>query len=96
MNLFLDYQKKIFVFLKNLNKKKILRIPENFKNITIELPPQNQKGDISCNAAMLLAKFNNIHPRECAQTLKIHLLKCNIIICLKVLNQDKISKRNIY
>ena len=75
MNLFLDYQKKIFVFLKNLNKKKILRIPENFKNITIELPPQNQKGDISCNAAMLLAKFNNIHPRECAQTLKIHLLK---------------------
>ena len=27
---------------------------------------------------------------------KIHLLKCNIIICLKVLNQDKISKRNIY
>ena len=27
---------------------------------------------------------------------KLHLLKCNIIICLKVLNQDKISKRNIY
>ena len=75
MNLFLDYKKKIFNFLKILNKKKILKIPENFKNITIELPPQNQKGDISCNAAMLLAKFNNISPRECAETLKIYLLK---------------------
>ena len=43
MNLFLDYQKKIFNFLKILNKKKILKIPENFKNITVELPPKNKK-----------------------------------------------------
>tara|TARA_Y100000590_G_scaffold82435_1_gene91794 strand:+ start:1166 stop:2881 length:1716 start_codon:yes stop_codon:yes gene_type:complete len=75
MNLFLDYKKKIFNFLKILNKKKILKIPENFKSITVELPPKNQKGDISCNAAMLLAKFNNKTPLEFAEVLKTHLSK---------------------
>ena len=53
MNLFLDYQKKIFVLLKNLNKKKILKIPENFKNITIELPPQNQTTSLLENVQKL-------------------------------------------
>ena len=75
MNLFLDYQKKIFNFLKILNKKKILKIPENFKNITVELPPKNQKGYISCNDGMHLAKFNNTTPLEFAEILKTHLSK---------------------
>ena len=58
MNLFLDYQKKIFNSLKNLEKKKLIKIPSRL-NLTIELPPKNQKADVSCNAAMILAKINN-------------------------------------
>lgn len=74
MNLFLDYQNKIFKSLKSLEKKKIIRIPSKFKNFTVELPPQNQKADISCNAAMILAKVNNNSPFELAEVLKKHLL----------------------
>ena len=73
MNLFLDYQKKIFVFLKYLNKKKVIKVPEDLKNITLELPPKNQNADASCNAAMVLAKINKTSPLEIAEILKKHL-----------------------
>ena len=62
MNLFSDYQKKIFSNLKILNKKKIIQVPSELKGLVIELPPKNERADISCNAAMILAKFNNKPP----------------------------------
>ena len=74
MNLLLDYQKKIFSSLKILKKKKIIQIPSNVKNITVELSPKNQKSDISCNVAMVLAKDNNSSPFKLAEILKKHLL----------------------
>ena len=66
MNLFLDYQKKIFKNLKILEKKKIIQISQKLKSITVELPPKNQEADISCNAAMILAKDNNSSPDKLA------------------------------
>ena len=74
MNLFLDYQKKIFNSLKNLEKKKLIQIPSQLKNFTVELPPKNQNADISCNAAMILAKDNNSSPIKLAEIIKKHLL----------------------
>ena len=74
MNLFLDYQKKIFNSLKILERKKIIQISSKHKSITIELPPKNQKADISCNAAMILSKANNSSPDKLAEILKKHLL----------------------
>jgi len=74
MNLFLDYQKKIFVFLKKLEKRKLMKVPLKLKKVTVELPPKNLSSDISCNAAMILAKINNSSPIEFAETLKKHFL----------------------
>ena len=74
MNLFLDYQKKIFNSLKNLEKRKIIRIPSKLKSFAVELPPKNQKADMSCNAAMILSKANNMPPIKLAQIFKKHLL----------------------
>ena len=70
MNLFSDYQNKIFNSLKKLQKKNLLQIPDLLKSITVELPPQNQEADISCNVAMLLTKSNNKPPMEIAEILK--------------------------
>ena len=75
MNLFLNYQKKIFTSLRNLEDKKIIKIPKNFMNLTVELPPKNQSGDISCNAALVLSKFNNVTPIKLADQLKKKLLE---------------------
>ena len=74
MNLFSDYQNKIYKTLKNLEKKKKVKIPKSIKNFNIEIPPHNQNGDISCNAAMILAKPNNISPIILADKLKKYLL----------------------
>ena len=38
------------------------------------MPPKNQKADISCNAAMILAKANNNSSLKIAEILKKHLL----------------------
>jgi arginyl-tRNA synthetase len=72
MNLFLEYQKKITTFLKILEKKKLLKIPLNIK-LAVESPPKNQKADISCNVAMILAKANRKSPRELAEIIKKNL-----------------------
>ncbi len=74
MNLFLNYQKKILKSLKDLESKNIIKTPKNFKNLTVELPPKNQLGDISCNAALILSKFNNVPTLELADHLKKYLL----------------------
>ena len=75
MNLFLDYQKKILDYLINLKNKKIINLPDNLKNLTIELPPRGQKADMSCNAAMILAKFNKKKPLDFANILKKNFLE---------------------
>ena len=41
MNLFLDYQKKIFNSLKKLEKKKLIKIPLQLKGVNVELATQN-------------------------------------------------------
>ena len=74
MNLLSYYQEKIFSCLKNLEKKKLIQISSELKKISVELPPKNHKADISCNAAMILAKFNNVSPIELGKILKKHLL----------------------
>jgi len=74
MNLFSDYQKKIFEYLKILKKDDIIGISENTKEITVELPPKNQNAHISCNAAMILAKFNKTSPIKLAEILQKHFL----------------------
>ena len=74
MNLFLDYQKKIFFSLKKLEKRGKINIPKKIKSFAVELSPKNQKADISCNAAMILAKTNNTSPYNLAEIIKKHLL----------------------
>ena len=62
MNLFSYYQKKIFNSLKKLEKKKLIQISSQLIRFTVELPPKNQKADLSCNAAMVLAKPVQMSP----------------------------------
>jgi len=73
MNLFLEYQEKIFKTLKKLEKKRLIQIPSNL-NLIVELPPKDQKADLSCNVAMILAKLNKNSPVKLAEILKKHLL----------------------
>ena len=75
MNLLLDYQKKLLDYLKSLKNKKIIDLPYNLKSLTVELPPKGHNADISCNAAMILAKLNKKNPLDLANILKKNLLE---------------------
>ncbi len=75
MNLFLNYQKRFLDYLKSLEKKKIITLPDNLKSLIVELPPKEHKGDMSCNVAMILAKFNKKTPLDLANILKKNFLE---------------------
>jgi len=75
MNLFLNYQNFFLDCLKNLKKKKIIDLPEDLKSLTVELPPKEHKADMSCNVAMILAKFNKKTPLDLANILKKNFLE---------------------
>ena len=75
MNLFLNYQKRFLDYLKSLKNKKIIDLPNNLKSLTVELPPRGHKADMSCNAAMILAKFNKKKPLDFANILKKKFLE---------------------
>ena len=75
MNVFSIYSGKIKNFLIDLEKNKKLKLPENLNNLIIELPPRDLKGDISCNAAMILSKANEQRPMELAKFLQVKLSK---------------------
>mgnify|MGYP001330312764 CR=1 FL=1 len=75
MNLFSDYQKKFLNCLFKLDKKNIIKVPKDIKGLTVELPPKEHKSDISCNAAMILAKFNKRPPIEIANLIKEYFSK---------------------
>ena len=87
MNLFLDYQKKIFEVLKKIKNNKIIDYPENFENYSVELPPKNQIADISTNVAMLLAKHNKTEPFKIA-----HLIKKEFLNEFKEFDKIEIAK----
>ena len=75
MNLFSNYQKRFLHYLKSLVKKKIIVLPNHLKNLTVELPPKGHKADMSCNVAMILAKFNKKTPLDLANILKKNFLE---------------------
>ena len=82
MNLFIDYQRKIENFLKDLKKNGIIKLPDQTLNITIELPPKGVDADISCNVAMLLAKCNKKSPNEISKGLKLLIqFSINFLFC---------------
>ena len=75
MNIFSIYSKKIKEYLIDLEKIKQIKLSDNLNNLTIELPPRDLQGDISCNAALILAKINNKKPKDIAILLKTNLIK---------------------
>ena len=75
MNLFATYLKKVKKILNDLEKKDQIKLPSNLNGLTIELPPRNIEGDISCNAPLILSKINDKKIIEMAELLKKQLEK---------------------
>lgn len=64
MNFFHTFQREIVKVLENLVKKGLLPPDLDFEKITTESPRDPSHGDISTNAAMILAKPTGKNPRQ--------------------------------
>jgi arginyl-tRNA synthetase len=73
MNIFFDYKIKLNNFFKSLEKKNIIKLPDNFVNFSVEIPKIKTHGDLSTNAPMIFAKVNNLNPIELATNIKREL-----------------------
>ena len=74
MNIFEIYLKKINLVLSKNKEKLGLKDFNDYKNITIETPPSDFDFDLSCNAALVLAKLNKINPTLLSKKIKDLLL----------------------
>ena len=70
MNIFLYYEEKFLKCIVDIEKSKKILLPKDFKKIVVEIPPIQYHADVSCNAALLLAKFNKTSPIKLGEILK--------------------------
>ena len=69
MNLFAEIYDLVLEALGSMQSEDILPKILDFENVTVELPRDSLHGDMSTNAAMVLAKQANLKPREIAEVL---------------------------
>ena len=77
MNIFESYLKKISNLIKKNQKELNLIETDNFRGVTLEIPPTKIKFDLSTNICMVLAKLNKINPNELSTKVK-DLIQKNI------------------
>ena len=73
MNIFINYKIKLNNFFTDLEKNKIIKLPKNFDNFSVEIPKVKTHGDFSTNAPMIFAKENNLNPIDLANIIKKEL-----------------------
>ena len=62
MNLFSEYHIKIIKFLKKIEKKEKIVLPNKTDQIIFESPPKNLTGDMSTNLLFVISKANKTSP----------------------------------
>ncbi len=74
MNIFEDYINQINSLI--LKKQQFLKLDNlnNFKGVVVESPPPDFNYDLSCNAALVLAKINKTNSKELADKIKSLIL----------------------
>ncbi len=75
MNIFEKYIKTLTALISNNQKFLKLHDLNNFRGIVVESPPAEFNFDLSCNAALVLAKTNRINPKELANSIKEIIIK---------------------
>ena len=75
MNIFEEYLNLIKkLILKNQKKLKLENLNE-FKGVVVEIPPANFDYDLSSNVCLILAKSNNIDPKNLAKEVEVLMKK---------------------
>ena len=84
MNLFSDIRSLVLSSLEILKDSGTLPESLNFSNVTVEPPRDSLHGDMSTNAAMVLAKPAGVNPRVIAETLAELLMRDERVVSADV------------
>jgi len=84
MNLFSDIRNLVLASLEILQSNGTLPKELNFSNVTVEPPRDASHGDMSTNAAMVLAKPAGMNPRLIADALSLLLVNDERVISADV------------
>ena len=75
MNIFTHYLTEIHNLVVNHKNDLQLKNLDNLNSINLEVPPEEFNFDLSCNISLVLAKANNLNPKNLAIQLKELFLK---------------------
>ena len=75
MNIFENYLIKIKDLVERNSGSLNIKLPENFRGVTVETPPENFDFDLSCNIALVLGKKHKVNPIKLAENVRIVLKK---------------------
>ena len=70
MNIFQYYLSEIHNLVLNHKDDLKLKNVDSLNNVTLEVPPEQFNCDLSCNVSLILAKSNNLNPKDLATKLK--------------------------
>lgn len=73
MNIFTHFHQQIIAILENIKAQKDLPESTDFSRVVIESPKDPSHGDLSTNAAMVLAKTAGLNPRALAEKISAQL-----------------------
>ena len=84
MNIFLDYRNQILTILENLKREGILTNKVSFDSVIVEPPRNRSNGELSTNAAMVVAKGTKHNPFVIAEHISRALTLNNQVLSIEV------------
>ena len=93
MNIFNFFKTEIKVIFDNLKAEGAIPDATDGSKIVFELPRDASHGDISCNAAMVLAKQVGMKPRDLATLLAERLAACDGVTTVDIAGPGFINIR---
>ena len=84
MNIFNSFREKLNCIIEDLQRQGVIPSDVEISGISIEPPREEKHGDLSTNAALVLAKQAKGNPREFADSLAPRLMKINGVISVDI------------
>ena len=84
MNIFNSFREELNCIIVDLQRQGVIPSDVEISGISVEPPREAKHGDLSTNAALVLAKQAKVNPRELAGSLAPRLMKINGVISVDI------------
>jgi arginyl-tRNA synthetase len=93
MNIFSAFQSKLILAIQHIAAEGLITDITSINNVTVEPPREAAHGDLATNAAMVLAKANNMKPRDLAEIISARIKSFHNVISVEIAGPGFINMR---